>query len=244
MLFFLSPEPLSVLDRSTGSFYIKHRRTTLGRTPLKEGSVCRRDLYLTTHNKHKRQIPILLARFEPEIPSSERPHTHALDRAATGTGTSRTRIMQQIIQFFDKPLALIRNPEQTNPLRKSLLQQFVTCRSIRPIVPYNVHTTIRGLRSARLATVWTVSCTSPHTAHCCAPCLSQTPLQVPTPHCLHHIRSHFVSFLLWCPTYPPPCTSLWLRKTRKIRRKNGKGRKKKSQNTYWQPLLIVVTSNS
>ena len=31
------------------------RRTTLGRTPLNEWSVRRRDLYLTTHNNHNRQ---------------------------------------------------------------------------------------------------------------------------------------------------------------------------------------------
>ena len=31
------------------------RRTTVGRTPLNEWSVRRRDLYLTTHNNHSRQ---------------------------------------------------------------------------------------------------------------------------------------------------------------------------------------------
>ena len=31
------------------------RRTTVGRTPLDERSVRRRDLYLTTHNNHNRQ---------------------------------------------------------------------------------------------------------------------------------------------------------------------------------------------
>jgi hypothetical protein len=31
------------------------RHTTLGRTPLDEWSARRRDLYLTTHNTHKRQ---------------------------------------------------------------------------------------------------------------------------------------------------------------------------------------------
>jgi hypothetical protein len=57
------------------------RRTTLGRTPLDEWSVRRRDLCLTTHNTLKRQ-----ARFELTIPVSKRPQTHALDRAATGIG--------------------------------------------------------------------------------------------------------------------------------------------------------------
>jgi hypothetical protein len=37
-------------------FTITHfRHTTLGRTPLDEGPARRRDLYLTTHNTHKRQ---------------------------------------------------------------------------------------------------------------------------------------------------------------------------------------------
>jgi hypothetical protein len=61
--------------------------TTLGRTPLGEGSARRRDLYLTTHNTHKKQTSMSPAGFEPTIPASERPQTHALDRAATGIGT-------------------------------------------------------------------------------------------------------------------------------------------------------------
>jgi hypothetical protein len=36
-------------------FTITLRHTTLGRTPLDERSARRRDLYLTTHNTHKRQ---------------------------------------------------------------------------------------------------------------------------------------------------------------------------------------------
>jgi hypothetical protein len=40
---------------------------TLGRTPLDEGSARRRDLYLTTHNIHKRQTYMLLEGFEPTI---------------------------------------------------------------------------------------------------------------------------------------------------------------------------------
>jgi len=56
----------------------------LSRTPLDEGSALRRDLYPTTHNSHKRQTPIPPADFEPAIPTSELPQTHALDRVATG----------------------------------------------------------------------------------------------------------------------------------------------------------------
>jgi len=41
---------------------------------------------LTTHNFHMRQTSMLLVGFEPTIPTSERPQTHALDLAATGIG--------------------------------------------------------------------------------------------------------------------------------------------------------------
>jgi hypothetical protein len=55
----------------------------LGRIPLDEWSARRRDLYLTTHDTHKRQTSIPSAGFEPAILGSERPQTHTLDRAAT-----------------------------------------------------------------------------------------------------------------------------------------------------------------
>ena len=64
------------------------RRTTVGRTPVDEWSACRRDLYLTTHNTHNGQTSVPPAGFEPTIWEGERPQTHALDRAATGTGIS------------------------------------------------------------------------------------------------------------------------------------------------------------
>ena len=62
------------------------RRITVGRTPLDEWSARRRDLYLTTHNTHNRQISMSPVGFEPTISASEWPQTYALDRAATGTG--------------------------------------------------------------------------------------------------------------------------------------------------------------
>ena len=62
--------------------------TTLGRIPLDERSARRRDLYLTTHNTHKRQTSMPPVGFEPTIPASEKPHSDALDRAATGTAIS------------------------------------------------------------------------------------------------------------------------------------------------------------
>ena len=44
------------------------------------------DLYLKTHNNHKRETTKLPERFEPAIPTSEKPQTYALDRAAVGIG--------------------------------------------------------------------------------------------------------------------------------------------------------------
>ena len=64
------------------------RRSTVGRTPLEEWSARRRDLYLTEHNTHNRQISMPPVGFEPTISAGERPQTYALDRAATGTGIS------------------------------------------------------------------------------------------------------------------------------------------------------------
>jgi hypothetical protein len=49
------------------------RRSTVGRTPLDEGSARRRDLYLTTHDTHNRQISMPPVRFEPRISVGERP---------------------------------------------------------------------------------------------------------------------------------------------------------------------------
>ena len=43
------------------------RRSTVGRTPLDECSARRRDLYLTTHDTHNRQISMPPVGFEPKI---------------------------------------------------------------------------------------------------------------------------------------------------------------------------------
>jgi hypothetical protein len=60
--------------------------TTLGMTPLDEGSARRRDVYLTIHNTHKRQTSVFPAGFEPTIPAKERRQNDALDHTATGIG--------------------------------------------------------------------------------------------------------------------------------------------------------------
>jgi hypothetical protein len=78
---------------------ITHRHTILGRTPLDEGSACRRDLYLTRHNTHKRQTSMPPAGYEPTIPERERPKTPALDRAAAGIGFAIFPL-QTVIIFY------------------------------------------------------------------------------------------------------------------------------------------------
>ena len=70
-------------------FNITLRHATFGRTLLDGWSARRRDLYLPTHNTHKRETAMPPAGFIPTIPTSERPQTHALDRAATGIGLRR-----------------------------------------------------------------------------------------------------------------------------------------------------------
>ena len=69
-------------------FTITPRHTTLGRTPLEEQPARRTDFYLTTHHTHKSQTSTTPVGFEPAIPASERPQTHALDREATGIGST------------------------------------------------------------------------------------------------------------------------------------------------------------
>jgi hypothetical protein len=54
--------------------------------PHSVGLLWTRDLYLTTHNTHNTQTTIPPAGFEPSIPASERPQTHALDRATIEIG--------------------------------------------------------------------------------------------------------------------------------------------------------------
>ena len=48
------------------------RRSTVGRTPMGEWSSRRRDLYLTTHDTHNRQISMPPVGFEPTISAGER----------------------------------------------------------------------------------------------------------------------------------------------------------------------------
>jgi hypothetical protein len=57
------------------------RRSTVGRTPLDEQSARRRDLYLTTHDTHDRQISMPPVEVEHTISVGERPAAAHLLRA-------------------------------------------------------------------------------------------------------------------------------------------------------------------
>jgi hypothetical protein len=78
--------------------------TTLRRTPLDEWSARRRNLYLTTHNAHKRQTSMPPPVFEPTIPTGEWPQTHTLGQTATAIGEyllvqsdcTRKRLLTQV----------------------------------------------------------------------------------------------------------------------------------------------------
>jgi hypothetical protein len=63
---------------------IRLRHTTLCRTSLDRWSARHRDLYLRTHNAHKRKTSIFLSEFEPAISWSDRLQTHTSNRAVTG----------------------------------------------------------------------------------------------------------------------------------------------------------------
>ena len=54
------------------------RRSTVGRTHLDEWSARPRDLYLTTHDTHNRQISMSPVGFEPTISAGERPQAAGL----------------------------------------------------------------------------------------------------------------------------------------------------------------------
>jgi len=67
-------------------FTITLSHTTISRTHLYEWLVRRRYLWLTKNNTPKRQTYMPPAGFEFPVPASEQPQTHALGRAASGTG--------------------------------------------------------------------------------------------------------------------------------------------------------------
>jgi hypothetical protein len=103
------------------------RHTTVGRTPLDEEPARRRDLYLTTHNTHKRQTSMPPVGFKPTILVSERPKTHVLDRTATGIGIyiyiyiyvvqnwGTWRFRNPSTNLWTWPVAVVSRVGKTNP---------------------------------------------------------------------------------------------------------------------------------
>jgi len=87
-MFFIDARTHQWVTASSFTRFLDHtqRRTTVDIIPLDEWSARRRDLYLTTHNTHKRQIAMPPVGFEPTISASERSQSYTLDRAAVGTG--------------------------------------------------------------------------------------------------------------------------------------------------------------
>ncbi len=62
------------------------------RTPLNEWSARRRALHNVTHNTHSRQTSMPTAGIKAATPASERPQTHALDRAPIKNKTGNVRV--------------------------------------------------------------------------------------------------------------------------------------------------------
>jgi hypothetical protein len=98
-------------------FMITLKHTTLGRTPLGEWSARRRDLFLTTHNTHKRQTPMPPAGFEPTILASERPQTHTLGRAEWGELQSEKNSFFVVCMGFPPTNQCHQNTQTTTHLR-------------------------------------------------------------------------------------------------------------------------------
>jgi hypothetical protein len=84
-------------------FELIFRYITLARTLLGEWSARRRDLYLRIYNIDNRRASMTLAGFEPAIPKSERPQTHALDCTATGIGRIVTGVRNTSILNLLQP---------------------------------------------------------------------------------------------------------------------------------------------
>jgi hypothetical protein len=124
----------------TASFtsFLDHtkRRTTVGRTPLDEWLVHRRDLYLTTHNTFNRHISVPPVGFEPTISADERRQTSALARAATGTGSVAGFHPQNPRHFAWQPTARV-----SQTLRPFYVSHIITAlqkRRIRAPSPFRL----------------------------------------------------------------------------------------------------------
>ena len=102
--FTLALQSLGVQDLPTVEDSWSHsvRHITLSRTPLDEWSG-HRDLYLTTHNTHKRQASMPPAGLEPTIPASQQLQTHTLDCIANITNITCTKLYISDVGSCDVP---------------------------------------------------------------------------------------------------------------------------------------------
>ena len=110
-LFWVTWFSLSFSAYGTGHTLIDtgHSSTILLRRWQATGSARRGDLYLTTHNIHRRQTTMPPAGFEPVIPASEWLHTHFLAARRLGSAafpyynTLFLSLGRQVFTFFYRP---------------------------------------------------------------------------------------------------------------------------------------------
>ena len=81
-------------------YSLKHMK--ISRIPLDHWSTQLKDLYLTTHNTHNRQISILLAEIQPTVPPNQKPQSHFLDCAASGVENVMGKRVKNI-KFWKTP---------------------------------------------------------------------------------------------------------------------------------------------
>jgi hypothetical protein len=125
---------LHLIKLNDTNTYTHTHTNTCGRIPLDEGSAYHRDLYLTTHNTYQGQTPMPPVGFEPAIPASELPHTYALDRAATGNGSSSAvgsnLILNELTSYIPIHSKSDINKSQNSSLRNFLQGlKFVECKT-------------------------------------------------------------------------------------------------------------------
>jgi hypothetical protein len=77
--------PMWAMVHTFMRFLVHTQHTTVSMTPIDKWSAHRRDLYMTTHNTHKRQTFVPPLGFKPTNSAGGWPHTYALDWVATGT---------------------------------------------------------------------------------------------------------------------------------------------------------------
>ena len=104
------------------------RRSTVGRTPVDQWSARRRDLYLTTHDTHNRQISMPTVGFEPTISAGERPQAYSFEWLQClhlhGQASSReykgTKRFRNVAKYLPDDTASSRNSCTANVLQQQL----------------------------------------------------------------------------------------------------------------------------